>query len=72
MMRLKNYLEGLKVERTGRIYSIASSEFLATFPDGTTNTFWSPPWHEWEAKSEERRAYLQALKHWNEKQVQTA
>lgn len=66
--KLKNHLIGLKVERTGKIYSIASSEFLATYPDGSTMTFWSPPFHEWDARCESRRAYLQALKHWNEQE----
>jgi hypothetical protein len=34
------------VERTGRIYSYASVEFEVTYPNGTVETWWSPPWQE--------------------------
>jgi hypothetical protein len=52
----------LKVERTGRQYSIASSEFLVTFPDGTTQTIWSPVWNDYTEKEEDLYA-LEYAKH---------
>ena len=59
----------IKVERTGRQYSVASSEFLVTFPDGKTMTIWSPPWHELTVKGEEIRALQEAQKIWNNRNV---
>lgn len=44
------------IRRTGNIYSIASSEFEVTYPDGSRGTVWSPPWHEMSPKEEEDAA----------------
>lgn len=41
-----------KLERTGKVYSIASSEFMITYEDDTTETIWSPPWHDMSEKEE--------------------
>jgi len=60
---MENDIE-VSVRRTGRLYSIASSEFEATFPDGTTLLFWSPPWHEWDGEQEERNAIEYARSEW--------
>jgi hypothetical protein len=63
----KNDME-IKVERTGNCYSIASSEYLVTFPDGSIETIWSPPWHEWEEDEEDAKALEYACKLWYAKQ----
>lgn len=46
----------IKIKRTGNIYSIASSEFEVTYPDGYVGKIWSPPWHEDSPEEEERKA----------------
>lgn len=51
-----------KMERTGNIFSISSSEFLVTFDDGSTMKVWSPPWHENDPETEERLALEWAMK----------
>jgi hypothetical protein len=56
----------LRVERTGKQYSIASNEFLVTFPDGTTQTIWSPPWNDFTKEEENRMAYNYARKLWED------
>lgn len=43
------------VERTGRLYSFASTEYSAVYPDGSVEFVWSPPWHEWDDEEEDRR-----------------
>jgi hypothetical protein len=45
-----------KVERTGNIFSIASSEFRVTYPDGHIGSVWSPPWHNMPPEEEEAAA----------------
>ncbi|NCX55912.1 MAG: hypothetical protein EBW87_01745 [Burkholderiaceae bacterium] len=57
------------VSRTGNVFSIASSEFKAEFPDGTSIVFWSPPWHEWSVDEEDRRALEFARGEWDRKNV---
>lgn len=54
----------ISIERTGNTFSIASTEFLITFPDGTTETLWSPPWHEMDKELEDARALEHAAKLW--------
>lgn len=44
------------VVRTGQAYSIASSEFLITYKDGTALSVWSPPWHDFSPEEEEKGA----------------
>lgn len=41
------------IQRTGKVFSIASSEFEVTYPDGVVGKIWSPPWHEMSPKEEE-------------------
>ena len=55
--------EQFSIRRTGNIYSIASSEFEITYPDGTIGKVWSPPWHELEPDDELEAAlkYAQGL-----------
>jgi len=50
------------VQRTGRVYSIASSEFSVTYPDGSEGMVWSPPWHEMTPAEEESSARQYAMK----------
>lgn len=57
----------IKVERTGRIYSIASSEYLVTFPDGTTRIIWSPPWNDFTPEEEDQNALEYAKNIWGTK-----
>ncbi len=57
----------MRVKRTGNKYA-ASSEYLATLDDGTTETIWSPPWHELTEKKEDRRAIVCAYTLWERKQ----
>lgn len=58
----------IRVERTGRGYSIASSEYLVTFPDGTTQTIWSPPWNDFTPEEEDKCALEYAKQLWKEKE----
>ena len=53
--------DGFKVERTGNVFSFASSEYRVTYPDGVVGTLWSPPWHEL-TDDEEDAAALEAAK----------
>lgn len=52
----------VSVERTGNVYSIASSEFLVTFVDGSTMSVWSPPWNDMTPEEEEAGALRYAEK----------
>ena len=52
----------VEVRRTGRVYSIASSEFRVTYPDGSEGVVWSPPWHEMTPAEEESEARQYAMK----------
>ena len=52
----------IQIERTGEIFSIASSEFRVTYPDGHVGTIWSPPWHEMSDADEEANARATAAK----------
>ena len=38
----------LKIERTGNIFSIAATEYMVTFPDGTQENIWSGPWNDYD------------------------
>lgn len=51
---------GWKVERTGNILSIGSSEFVVTRPDGMVMNIWSAPWSEIDGKHEEYAAIVAA------------
>ena len=61
----------IRVERTGAQYSMASSEYRVTFPDGTTMTIWSPPWHEMAPDEEDERAMDEARRLWVKRQEQS-
>lgn len=52
----------IRVEPTGNLYSIASREFRVTYPDGSTGTVWSPPWHEMSEDEERDAAINYAMK----------
>lgn len=58
----------IRIERTGNIFSLAASEYLITFPDGSTQTLWSPPWHELDDLEEDAAAHAEARKLWQAKQ----
>lgn len=60
----------LTIEKTGNIFSIAASEYKVTFPDGSTQTLWSPPWHEFDPEVEDAGALKQTAIIWFEKQAQ--
>ena len=53
----------IKIERTGNIFSISSTEYLITYPDNSTEILWSPPWHDWNDE-EDARALLEASNRW--------
>lgn len=57
----------VEVRRTGEIFSISGSQYLATFPDGSTQTFWSPPWNDYSTEEEDAHALEYAAKQWTEK-----
>jgi hypothetical protein len=50
----------IKIERTGNIYGIASTEYRVTYPDGYIGSLWSPPWHELDDKEEDEAALKEA------------
>jgi hypothetical protein len=56
----------ITVERTGRAFSLASSEFRVTYPDGHVGTLWSPPWHEMTDSEEEAEALRVATEKWRD------
>ena len=55
-------VDDLKIERTGNIFSFASTEFRVTYPDGHVGTIWSPPWHEMDDEEEDAAALEYARK----------
>ncbi len=52
----------IKIERTGNIFSFASTEYRVTYPDGVIGTVWSPPWHEMDDAEEDAAALAYAEK----------
>jgi hypothetical protein len=56
--------EEVRVLKTGEIYSIASTEYIIIFPDGTGETLWSPPWHELSEEEEDIEALRIAKEKW--------
>lgn len=54
----------IRIVRTGRIYGIASSEFMIVYPDKEIGILWSPVWNEWGKKMELDRAGKKALDLW--------
>lgn len=46
----------VSVHRTGRAYSMTSSEFRVVYPDGSEGFIWSPPWHMMSPAEEEAAA----------------
>lgn len=55
----------IKIERTGRVFSIASTEYTVTYPDGSKQeSVWSPPWHDWDDEEEDARTLLWAAQKW--------
>lgn len=54
----------IKLERTGNVFSFASTEYRVTYPDGFVGTIWSPPWHEWDDDEEDARAMEYATAQW--------
>jgi len=58
----------IRIQRTGNTYGVASSEYLVTWPDGTYETIWSPPWHTWDRQQESKEAYRWAAEEWAERQ----
>jgi hypothetical protein len=61
-----NNLLGIQIERTGRGYSIASSEYKVVFPDNTSQTIWSPPWNDYTEQEEDEHALEYASELWLE------
>lgn len=56
----------ISVKRTGNIFSIAGSEYLVTFPGGTTSKIWSPPWNDFDPEEEDANALLYAAQQYAE------
>jgi len=54
----------IKIKRTGREYSMASCEFQITYPDGTEENLWSPPWNEWSTIEADDKVMDEASKRW--------
>ena len=54
----------IKIIRTGRVVSIAGSQFLVTFPNGDQISLWSPPWHEMDQDEEYKGAVTEASQLW--------
>lgn len=54
--------DGFRIERTGNVYSIASTEYRVTYPDGHVGTIWSPPWHDLDDDEEDAAALAAARK----------
>lgn len=48
------------------MYSIASSQYRVTFPDGKHDFFWSPVWHELDEREEDEQARTFAERMWIE------
>jgi hypothetical protein len=48
--------DGFTLERTGNVFSFASTEYRVTYPDGHVGTLWSPPWHEDDDDVEDAKA----------------
>lgn len=54
--------DGFRIKRTGNVYSIASTEYRVTYPDGHVGTIWSPPWHDLDDDDEDAAALKAARK----------
>jgi hypothetical protein len=54
------------VERTGKVFGMASSEYRVTYPDGHVGTVWSPPWHELDDEQEDAAALDFARSLWRD------
>jgi hypothetical protein len=57
------------VERTGRARYMASTEYDVTFPDGSKQRIWSPPWHDHNNREEDENALKYAQNLWDNKTV---
>jgi hypothetical protein len=59
----------ITIERTGGLYSFSSVEFLATFPDGTQERIWSPPWSDldYDDPKQDEGALKYALELWEKR-----
>jgi hypothetical protein len=55
--------DGFTLERTGNIFSFASTEYRVTYPDGHVGSLWSPPWHELDDDEEDSEA-LRTARRW--------
>ena len=53
--------DGFTLEKTGNVFSFASTEYRVTYPDGHVGSLWSPPWHELD---EEDAAALETARRW--------
>ena len=60
--------DGYILERTGNIFSFASTEYRVTYPDGHIGTIWSPPWHELDDDEENNEA-LKTARRWYEQKI---
>jgi hypothetical protein len=57
----------ISVTRTGNIYSIASTEYIIIYPDGSTEKVWTPPWNDWDDEEEDSKTLEYAEKRWIER-----
>lgn len=59
-----NDMSEITVSRTGNTFSIASSEYEITFPDGHKELVWSPVWNGMTEEEEDEEACKLADKIW--------
>lgn len=63
---LRKLGERITIRRTGNIFSIASTEYEVTYPDGVVGSIWSPPWHEDDDDVEDAKALEAAKLFWEQ------
>lgn len=57
---------GISVRRTGGAFGIAASEYEVTFPNGCTETVWSPVWNDYSPDREDAGALKWGVDRWVE------
>lgn len=60
----------INIQRTGRLFSDSSVEFLVTLPDRSQHTLWSPMWSglEYDDPKQDEGAMQYAERLWAERQ----
>ena len=63
--------DAIKIERTGDLFSFASTEYRVTYPDGYIGSIWSPLWHELDDDEEDAEALRYAQDQWGKRTHRT-